>query len=110
MWLTINYKKYIYHHSRVGLEDNLCLCPVLLLTICQNTPAITIPALPPEDDVALLQIETEFADFNTGHVLVIHGVYNDHVEAEIIEPLELNGNMVLYASHTFIAQCIRRYN
>jgi len=109
MRLTINYEKYIYHRSRVGFEDNPCPCPVLLLTIRHNTPAILVPA-PPEDDAAVLQIETEFADPNTGHVLVIRGVDDDRVEAEIIEPLELNGKMVSYANHAFVAQCVRRYN
>ncbi len=105
MHLTINYEKYIYHHSRVGFGYNPCPCPVLLLTIQHNTPAILIPALP-EDDAAVLQIETEFTDLNTGHVLVIRGVDDDCVEAEIIEPLELNGKMVSYANHAFVAQCV----
>jgi len=84
MHLTINYEKYIYNHP--GSEDqNLCPCPALLLTICHNTPAITATA-PQEEDAALLQIKTEFADINTGHVLVIHGVYDDCIEAEIVEP------------------------
>jgi len=51
MKLTINYKKYIYHHSSIRFKDNLCPCPILLLTICHNTPAVIIPA-PPEDDMA----------------------------------------------------------
>jgi len=109
MWLTINYEKYIYHCSRNGFEDNLCPCPVLLLTIRHNTPAIMIPAAV-EDDAAVLQIETEFADLNTGHVLVIRGVYDDHVEAEIMEPLQLNGTIISYPNCHFVAQCVRRYN
>jgi len=108
MHLTINYEKYIYNCP--GFEDqNLCPCPALLLTICHNTPAITATA-PQEDDAALLQIETEFADINTGHVLVICGVYDDRIEAEIVEPLQFNGKIVLYANRGFVAQCVRRYN
>jgi len=104
MRLTINYEKYIY--NRPGSEDqNLCPCPALLLTIRHNTPAITAAA-PQEDDAALLQIETEFADINTGHVLVIRGVYDDRIEAEIIEPHQLNGEIVFYANHGFVAQCV----
>jgi len=76
-----------------------------LLTIRHNTPAITAAA-PQEDDVALLQIETEFADINTGHVLVIRGVYDDCIEAEIIEPHQLNGEIVFYANRGFVAQCV----
>jgi len=52
----------------------------------------------------------EFADSNTGHILIIRGVYNDCVEAEIIEPLELNGKMISYADCDFVAQCVRTYN
>jgi len=107
--LAINYEKYIYQHLRPGFEDNLCPCPVLLLTIRHNSPAIIIPALA-EDDLAVLQIETEFADLNTGHVLVICGVYNDRVDAEVMEPVELNGKLVSYADRDFVAQCVRRYN
>jgi len=40
MCLTINYEKYIYHHSSIQLNDNLCPCPVLLLMIRHNTPAV----------------------------------------------------------------------
>jgi len=84
MHLTINYEKYIYNCP--GFEDqNLCPCPALLLTICHNTNANTATA-PQEEDAALLQIKTEFADINTGHVLVIHGVYDDCIEDEIVEP------------------------
>ncbi len=110
MRLTINYEKYIYNHqSRIGLEANLCPCPVLLLTIRHNSPVLVIPA-PPENDVDVLQVETEFADRNTGDVLVIRGVYKDRVEAEIMEPLECRGKLVSYDNLAFVAECIRRYN
>jgi len=74
-----------------------------------NTPAIVVPALP-ENDANILQIDTEFADVNTGNVLVIRGVYSNHVEAEIIDPSKLNGKVVLYMDCDFVAQCIHRYN
>ena len=105
----MNYKKYIYNQSRVGFEANVCPCPVLLLTIRYNTPVIIAPA-PPDDNVDVLQIETEFADVNTGNVLVIRGVFDNRVEAEIIEPIELNGETVTYTDRDFVVQCVRRYN
>jgi len=107
--LTINYEKYIYNVSRTGFVTNLCPCPVLLLTIRHNTPS-TVIAAPQEKDADVLQVETEFADENTGHILVIRGVYDDRVEAEIMEPSELTGKKVSYADHAFVAQCVRRYN
>ena len=107
--LTINYEKYIYNVSRTGFDTNLCPCPVLLLTIHHNTPS-TVIAAPQEKDADVLQVETEFADENTGHILVIRGVYDDRVEAEIMEPSELTGKKVSYADHAFVAQCVRRYN
>jgi len=109
MWLTMNYEKYVYDQSRTGFGPNLCLCPVLVLMICHNTPEIVAPALP-DDDADVLQIETKFADRNTGNVLVIRGVSDNHVEAEIIEPLELHGEIVSYTDRDFVAQCVRRYN
>jgi len=54
----------------------------------------------------LLQVKTEFADMNTGYVLVIHGVFNDRVEAEIVEPIARNGEMVSYANLEFVVQCV----
>jgi len=48
----------------------------------------------------------EFADQITGHVLVIRAMYDDRVDAETIEPLELNGKMVSYADCVFVAQCV----
>jgi len=109
MRLTINYEKYIYHQSRIGFDATLCPCPVLLLTIRHNMPAIMIPAAT-ENDADVLQVETEFADHNTGQVLVIRGVYDDRIDAEIMEPAELNGKMISYANHAFVAQCVRQYN
>jgi len=109
MRLTINYEKYVYDQSRTGFGPNLCPCPVLVLTICHNTPAIVAPALP-DDDADVLQIETEFADMNTGNVLVIRDVSDNRVEAEIIEPIELHGEIVSYTDRDFVAQCVRRYN
>jgi len=109
MQLVINYKKNIYDQPRVGFESNLCPCPVLLFTICNNTPGIVVPALP-ENDAIILQIDTEFADVNTGNVLVIHGVYSNCIEAEIVEPSKLNGKVALYMDRDFVAQCICRYN
>jgi len=110
MRLTINYEKFIYNHqSQIGIDANVCPCPILLLTIRHNTPVLIIPA-PPENDADVLQVETEFADQNTGNVLVIRGVYDKHIEAEIMEPSELRGKMVSYANFAFVAQCVRRYN
>jgi len=109
MRLTINYEKYVYDQSRTGFGPNLCPCPVLVLTICHNTPAIVAPALP-DDDADVLQIETKFADMNTGNVLIICGISDNHVQAEIIKPLELHGEIVSYTDHDFVAQCIHRYN
>ncbi len=109
MRLMMNYEKYIYDQSRVGFEANVCPCPVLLLTIRYNTPVIVAPA-PPDDNVDVLQIETEFADVNTGNVLVIRGVFDNRVEAEIIKPIELNGETVTYTDRDFVVQCVRRYN
>ncbi len=109
MQLTINYKKYIYHQSGIGLDTNLCPCPVLFLMIRHNTPALVIPA-PPENDADVLQVETEFADENTGHVLVICSVYNNRIEAETMEPSEFRGKMVSYANCAYVAQCVHCYN
>jgi len=109
MHLTINYEKYIYHQSRTGFDATVCPCPVLLLTIRHNMPAIMIPAST-ENDVDVLQVETEFADHKTGQVLVIRSVYDDHVDVEIMEPAELNGKMISYANHAFVAQCVCQYN
>jgi len=77
--------------------------------IRHNTPALVIPA-PPENDVDVLQVETEFADENMGHVLVIRGVYNDHVEAETMEPPKFRDKMVSYANCAYVAQCVHCYN
>jgi len=107
--LMINYEKYIFNQPSTEFDANSCLCPVLLMTIRHNTPAVVVPASP-VTDVEILQIETEFADINTGHVLVIHGVFDDHVEAEVMEPLDLNGEIVTYKNLDFVAQCVRRYN
>jgi len=109
MQLMINFKKYVYDQLRVGYEANLCQCLVFLFTICHNIPAIVVPA-PPENDANVLQIDTEFADVNTGNVLVIHGVYSNCIEAEIVEPSKLNGKVALYMDRDFVAQCICRYN
>jgi len=109
MHLMINNEKYIYVQSRIELEANLCPCLVFLLTICHNTPAILVPVSSEKDSDAL-QIETEFSDTNTGNVLVICGVYNNCIEAEIVEPLQLNGEIVSYTDCDFVAQCVHRYN
>jgi len=107
--LSINYEKFIYNRPGTGFDGNLCPCAVLLMTIRHNTPAI-LAQTAPETDMNLLQVETEFADIHTGYVLVIRGVFNDRVEAEIVEPVARNGEMVSYANLEFVAQCVRRYN
>ncbi len=109
MRLTINYEKYIYHQSGIGVDANVCPCPVLFLTIRHNTPVLVLPA-PPENDADVLQVDTEFADENTGHVLVIRSVYNSRIEAETMEPSEFRGRMVSYTNCAYVAQCVRRYN
>jgi len=81
----------------------------VLFTICHNTPALVIPA-PPENDADVLQVETEFADADTGHVLVIRGVYYDGIKAETMEPSKFRGRMVSYADFAFVAKCIHCYN
>ena len=50
-------QKDIDDQSRTGFEANLCPYLVLLLTICHNTVAVVVPALP-ENDMDVLQIET----------------------------------------------------
>jgi len=49
-------QKDIDDQSRTGFEANLCPY-FLLLTICHNTVAVVVPALP-ENDMDVLQIET----------------------------------------------------
>jgi len=72
-------------------------------------PAILVLALS-EKELDVLQIETEFSDMNTGNVLVICGIYDNCIEAEIVEPLQLNGKTVFYNDCHCVAQCIHRYN
>ncbi len=42
----------------------------------------------------------------TGNVLVIHGVYNNCIEAEVIEPTKFSDKVVTYTDQDFVAQCI----